>query len=379
MKKVLRKVAGRSGRLMRFLVWAVSSWRLFRFFAWVLPRSPEGERRLLVVYDLAYQPYSIGDIIHVQEAALALREMHDAGMIDFAMVYDHRDPSPVDEAYAGINRDNVHHYLSSLLPVLQVNAYLGSVLIFNSHEQLEKYVSDNKKRYVVWPSAGKYASGLYLNYLIFNEVLYGYYQNHGSIPSLTCRPFLREAAVSFFYRHVWPDIPVTVQMRNNPSYGTHRNAHMESWIEFFNGCRGRYPVKFVVICSLSEVDDRLRDCSNVIIAKDQHTNIELELAMIHEAAMHMGSSSGMATMAEFNNKPYFIVNTDINLERYKGMIREDHFVRFFFASPFQRFAFGQETPELLAEQFERMMSTINTGKWWSPETIAKHKERNTLT
>jgi hypothetical protein len=379
MKKVLRKVAGRSGRLMRFFVWAASSWRLFRFLAWVLPTSREGERRLLVVYDLAYQPYSIGDIIHVQEAALALREIHDAGMIDFAMVYDHHDPSPIDEAYAGINRDNVHHYLSSLLPVLQVNAYLGSVMIFNSHEQLEKYVSDNKNRYVVWPSAGKYASGLYLNYLIFNEVLYGYYQIHGSIPSLTCRPFLRDAAFSFFYRHVWPDIPVTVQMRNNPSYGTHRNAHIESWIEFFNGCRGRYPVKFVVICSLSEVDNRLRECSNVIIAKDQHTNIELELAMIHEAAMHMGSSSGMATMAEFNDKPYFIVNTDINLERYKGMIREDNFVRFFFASPFQRFSFGQETPELLAEQFERMMSTVDTGKWWSPETIAKHKEQNTLT
>ena len=127
-KRALRKVAiplaRRSGRLIRFFAWALSSWRLFRFFARGVPASSENERKLLVIYDLSYQPYSIGDIIHMQEAALALRETHDVELIDFAMVYDHRNPLPVDEAYSFINADNVHYYLASLLPVLQVNPFL---------------------------------------------------------------------------------------------------------------------------------------------------------------------------------------------------------------------------------------------------------------
>lgn len=376
-KQILRKIARPFFR---------PPWRLIRFFAWVIPAStrfiktlPVKDRRLLVIYDLSCQPYSIGDIMHMQEAALALREKHGVAMADFALVYDRHIPSSVDKAYACINPENVHYYLASLLPVLQVNPFLGSVLVFNSHEQLEKYIADNIDRYVVWPSAWRYAQHDYLNYIVFNEILYNYYQTHGSIPHLGCRQFLIDEAQAFYYRHVWPNIPVTVQTRNNPNFGTHRNIHMESWLEFFDHCRDRYPVKFVVVCSLSEVDDRLRQYQNVLIAKDFHTSIEQDLALIHEAAIHMGSSSGMATMAEFNAKPYLIVNTDMDPDRYRGIIREGNFVRFFFANPLQKFSFGLETPAILTEEFEKLWSAINVSEWWTPEKMSKYKERKTLT
>ena len=153
---------------------------------------------------------------------------------------------------------------------------------------------------------------------------------------------------------------------------------MESWLEFFDHCRDRYPVKFVVVCSLSEVDDRLRQYQNVLIAKDFHTSIEQELALIHEAAIHMGSSSGMATMAEFNAKPYLIVNTDMDPDRYKGTIREGSFLRFFFASSFQRFSVGQETAEILIKEFARMWATVDVDGWWTAEK-KRHSEQKPLT
>jgi hypothetical protein len=375
-KQVLRKIARPFYRPVR---------RLLRFFAWVisatfglLRTSPEKDRRLLVIYDFSSQPYSIGDMLHIQAASLVLKERHNVGMVDFAMVYNHQQPSSLDPAFAGINAQNIHYHLASLLPLVQVNPYLGSLFVFNSHERLQHFIADNADFYTIWPSAWRYAQRDYLNYTVFNDILYDYYQTHGSIPHLGCRQFLIDEAQAFYYRHVWPNIPVTVQTRNNPNFGTHRNIHMESWLEFFDHCNDRYPVKFVVVCSLSEVDDRLRQYQNVLIAKDFPTSIEQDLALIHEAAIHMGSSSGMATMAEFNEKPYLIVNTDMDPDRYRDTIREGSFLRFFFASSLQRFSVGQETAEILIKEFARMWETVDVDGWWTAEK-KRHMEQKPLT
>jgi hypothetical protein len=359
--------------------------RLIRFISWGVPATlriittyPATDRRLLVIYDLSSQPFSIGDILLIQEASLVLRERNNVSMVDFAMVYNHHCPTSQDSAFAGIDSQNIHYYLASLLPLVQVNPYLGSLFVFNSHERLQNFIADNADFYTIWPSAWRYAQRDYLNYTVFNDILYDHYQTHGSIPHLGCRQFLIDEAQAFYYRHVWPNIPVTVQTRNNPNFGTHRNIHMESWLGFFDHCRDRYPVKFVVVCSLSEVNDRLRLCPNVLIAKDFHTSIEQDLALIHEAAIHMGSSSGMATMAEFSDKPYLIVNTDMDPDRYRDTVREGSFLRFFFANPMQRFSLGQETKELLIGEFERIWSSIDVENWWTQDRLEKHGERKPL-
>jgi len=351
--------------------------RAFRFLTWVFPTLGERkqsaarkQRRLLVIYDLSSQPFSIGDILVFQEAALVIREREQLGEVDFALVYDPQQPASSDPAFAGITEENVLYHMASVLPAAQMNLHLGSLFIFNSHHQLQRFVRQNAELYYVWPPALRIAGREYFYYTVFNELLYNYFKEHGNIPRLSCRDFLVEWAEAFYDEHVYPNVPVTVQIRNNRRIQTHRNLRMDCWLEFFRHCEDRYPVKFIVICSRNEIDDRLHECRNVVIAKDHLTSLEQDLALIHTAAIHMGASSGPGTMAIFGAKPYLLVNTSLVADNYRDMIHEDNAVRFFFADPLQRLTFGAESTEMLVAEFARMFATVDVERWSSS---AKHE------
>ena len=352
--------------------------RAARFLIWVFPAvrnlllpAPSNERRLLLIYDTSSQPFNIGDILIMQEAALALREKHHLGPVDFALVYDPERPASADPAFASITEGNATYHLASILPVAQVNQHLGSLFLFNSHPYLERFIADNADLYHVWPSGWKYSARDYLYYAAFNDVLYEHYKVHGSIPRLTCRQFLVDWAQAFYQKHVYPQVPVTVNIRNNKSFHTHRNSRLECWLEFFHHCETHYPAKFVVVCAWSEIDDRLRQCPNVIMAKDHHTGIEQDLALIHTSAIHMGAGSGPVSMAWFSSKPYLMVNTVYGRGYFAhpDMIRQEegNIQRFWFAGPLQRIAEGGETSELLINEFARMWTAVKIQSGQSAE------------
>jgi hypothetical protein len=337
------------------------------------------DRRLLAIYDLSCQPFSIGDILVIQEASLVLRERHHLDTVDFAIVYDPKHPASSDPAYVSITERNVMYHLSSVLPVAQVNQHLGSLFVFNSHLHLQHFIADNADLYNVWPPAWKFAGREYLYYTVFNDLLYNCYNERGSIPHLACRRFLIDWAQAFYHGHVYPQVPVTVQIRNNKAFGTNRNLRLECWLEFFHYCEKRYPVKFVVVCALVEIDDRLRQCPNVVIAKDYHTGIEQDLALIQTAAIHMGASSGPGMIAVFNSKPYLLVNTDLVPHFYRDVVQEENFLRFFFASPLQHLAVGPETTELLIAEFAHMWAAVDIDSWKAYTNTENKLEREFFT
>ena len=350
--------------------------RLLGFLRWAFPllretvpnTSPDGHR-LLVIYDTSSQPFSIGDILAVQEGSLVLRERYHVDLVDFAMVYDPKDPAASDAAFSSITEANAIYHLASVLPVAQVNQHLGSLFLFNSHRQLQRFIEDNADTYQVWPSAWKFASRVYLYYEVFNDLLYKHYREHGSIPHLSCRKFLADWATAFLREHVHPRVPVTVNVRNNPVFQTHRNSNMGSWLEFFEHCNSRYPAKFIVVCARAEIDERLRQLPNVILAKDFHTGVEQDLALIHSSAIHMGAGSGPASMAWFSDKPYLMVNTIYGPQYFAHpeMIKqeEENIQRFWFSNAMQRIAGGVETTELLVKEFAHMWTSIEIQEWQS--------------
>ncbi len=325
------------------------------------------EKRLLVIYDLSSQPFSIGDILVMHAGSLVLMKEYGLNTIDFALVYDPKNPAMRHPAFSYITEKNYTYHLTSIYPVVQINPHLGSIFIFNSHKQLLRFVEKNRGGYQVWPPISKLAQKKYLYYEILNDLIYGYYKKNKTIPHLSCREFLLEWAQLFFKKNVYPSVPVTVQIRNNKKYGFDRNMDVECWRNFFMHCEKYYPVKFVIICSLSEVDVRLRQCPNVIIAKDHQTGIEQDLALICEAPIYMGASSGPGTMAVCNKKPYLFVKSDLNPDLYQDMIQEGKFLRFGFANPLQRYARGPETVELLMEEFSRIWSGAGMSDWKCPE------------
>ena len=338
--------------------------------------SKNDNQRLLVIYDLSCQPFSVGDILTIQEASLVLRLEYNLDKVDFALVHDPSNPASPYPAFKSITEKNASYHLASLLPVAQVNQHLGSLFSFNSHNQLERFIENNIDFYpCIWPSAWKYAKREYLYWSVFNDLLFNYYQKNGSIPTLGCRKFLIDWARSFYKKNVFPSIPVTVQFRNNKEFSIERNLAAECWIEFFQYCEKRYSVKFIIICALSEIDERLRDCSNIVIAKDFHTNIEEDLALIHEAALHMGAASGPGAIALFNKKPYLKVGAVFDVKDYRGMVQEGSFVKFCFAGPFQRFALGKETSQLLKEEFAKMWASLDIEEY-NISSLANENEQD---
>lgn len=352
LKSALRPIK----RFVRFLLWLIPS-----FYKLVLKKH-SSERRLLVIYDLSAQPFSIGDILIIQEAALVLRDNEGIDLVDFALVCDPKHPTSILE-HKSITENNFFFHLASVLPAAQINPHLGSFFVFNSHYRLQRFILDNSDLYYVWPSAWKFAKQGYLYYEVFNHLLYNYYKKNKTIPHLSCRPIFIEWARGFYQQYVLPFIPISVQLRNNKEFGTHRNLRIEEWLKFFQYCEDRYPVKFVVVCALSEIDNRLRNHKNVIVAKDFHTGLEHDLSLINTSILHMGASSGMGMMALFNSRPYLISNTDIVSHLYRDMIHDENFLRFFFSNPLQRFSVGLETTDQLIKEFSRMWDAVDVAEW----------------
>ncbi|MEI8339012.1 MAG: hypothetical protein WCF91_03750 [bacterium] len=367
LKALLYKYSYRIYRLIRRFIRSING----LFQSLVIHFSPRALNRcrILLVYDTSSQPFSVGDLLICQEASLVLCEEYGVDIVDFAIVYDPENPASSDPVFAtSITRDNVLFSLASILPLAQVNQRLGSVFIFNSHKHLQYYINDNAERYHVWPSSWKVATREYLSPVVFNDLLYRHYKKRGSIPLLTCRPYLKDWAEEFYRDNLSGQVPVTVNIRNNKRWHLHRNSQLDCWIDFFRYCETRYPAKFVVICAHSEIDARLRQCTNVILAKDCHTSIEQDMALIHSSAIHMGAGSGPATMAWFNNKPYLMVNTTYKAGEFfeqPGMIHqvEEGIQRFWFAGPLQRIANGTESTELLIREIAKLWEVVDVQYW----------------
>ena len=362
-RRTLRPMARPIKRGARLLGWAVPA------LAHLARPSSPSERRVLVVYDTSSQPFSVGDLLIFQMAALLLCAKHDVEVADLAVVYDPEHPAPASSVFAGrVDRENVFYHLASLLPVAQVNQRLGSVLVLDSRRQVERHVVDNLDRYVVWPSGWAFSGREYMSPMVFNDLLRSHHAEHGSIPHLTCRPFLRRWAETFYARLVPGRVPVTVNLRNNLGWHVHRNSRFDVWLAFFAHCATRYPATFVIICARSEVDDRLRSCPNVVVAKDHDTGIEHDLALINTSAAHLGASSGPATMAWFNDKPYFMVNTEFKPGAFfatAAMVErvDDDIQRVWFAEPSQRASRSVETLELLTREFALLWRHVDAARW----------------
>ena len=359
--------------------------RTTRFVAWALPalgtllvdRSARLDRRVLIIYDLSSQPFSIGDFLIFQEAAVLLCEKFGVKAVDFALLHDPQSPASADPVFkARVDAENFLYHLASVLPVVQVNPYFKSLLVLDSREQLVRYVNDNIDRYHVWPSGWDLSAREYLSPLVFNRLLRDHYAVHGAIPRLSCRPFLAAWAADFYRAHVAPKVPITVNLRNNPAWHQARNSRMEAWIEFFDHCASRYPAVFVVICARSEIDARLRECPNVVVAKDHDTGVEQDMALIHGSAAHLGASSGPATMAWFNDRPYLMVNTAFTAGAFFSepeMVEQldEQTQRVWFAAPMQRVINAVESADMLIREFETMWPAIDVAAWAHQESSGR--------
>ncbi|MGC3996945.1 MAG: hypothetical protein QM767_05215 [Anaeromyxobacter sp.] len=318
------------------------------------PPAPAGAT-LTVVVDFAVQPFSIGDLLVYLNGALAAAESCGADRIDCCLLSDPDDPrsDPIMAALA--TRDTHRQRLFELLPLVQLCPRLGAVHVFDRREECLAHL-DARAGSPVWPPRAAIEARRYMYYDILQAV-HRHHQAGRPIPRLCFSEATAAWARRFLAEQAPGLVPITVNLRGNRRFHDHRNSDLAAWRALFVSCEP-LPVRFFVTCAAAEVDDALRRCTNVVYAKDAHTDVIQDLALIRHSAFHVGASSGPASIPIFDERPYYICNADVlpHLPLYGGaLVRSGEAeVRFAWASPLQRLGVVPETPALLIEQFQRI-------------------------
>lgn len=325
-------------------------------------------KRLLTILDYAIQPYSIGDFLFYLMGSMIAAE--DAGIekVDLFILSD-LSRSHVDPVMRGwVNAKNHHARLMSILPLVEFHPRFGSLFVFDSLAELNAYLAKAGRAYQLWPTTELLQKNEYLSYDVLIAVK-DFYERFGRIPKFKFDSQYSDWAGAFFEKHASGCIPVTVNLRNNPSFGGHRNFVLAAWLGFFTRCQESLPVKFFITCAASEVDPSLRKLPNVVFAKNFHTTLLQDMALIRFSAFHIGCGSGPAAMAMFNRHPYHIFNNDMipHLPRWKGslVLAENGELLCSFRAPLQTLGVIPETEEGIWEQFQLIWSAQDWVAAWS--------------
>jgi len=342
------------------VIWVVRS--SFKRLAWVFPSfqfifwgKKIQSKRILAIWDLQAVPYSIGDLLNLNQAMLCLSYIHKVEKIDICFVCDPKRPARYPDHTKIIDLKNYQYHLNPLIPIIQINQKFGSFFLFDSYLDLERFIDKNLERYIIWPQARKYfvKEGYTEN---FNFII-KFFEKHGFIPFISCQLYTLEWASNFIKKNSLPLIPIVVHIRNNPISRVYSNSRVEAWLDFFNFCNGRYPVKFFLIGLKKEIDVRFHTLPNVLIVKDYHTTLEEDLALIQISPLYLGVPSGMAQMAIFSDKPYLLVNFQTAHESIPSGAQIP------FAKEFQKIIWESETGAMLIEEFSKLYSSNDFKSW----------------
>lgn len=333
-----------------------------------LGQAVASNNRLLTILDYATQPYSLGDFLLYLMGSMMAAESAGIEKVDLCILSDlsrgHADPV----MRGWVTAENQHDRLMSILPLIELHPRFGSLFVFDSITELNAYLGTAGRGYQLWPSYSVLQEQKYLYYDIL-KMIKVFHERLGRIPQFKFGSPLETWVREFFQQNARGFVPVTVNLRNNPSFGSNRNYVLSAWRDFFARCEGRIPVKFIITCAASEVDPTLRNLPNVVFAKDHHTTVLQDLALIRFAAFHLGSSSGPATIPLLGTEPYFIFNCDSlpYIALYDGSLMQnaDGELYFSFAHKLQAFGTVPETAESIWLQFDKIWTSRDWAGAWS--------------
>lgn len=329
-----------------------------------LPRLAEAgdERRVLGIWDFRVVPYSLGDVLLMHQRLELLAWRDGCDKVDLAFVYDPRHPAPRSSTYeGGVNTDNFHQHLPTLLATVYVNARLGSVGFHDSHDRLAEQLTASASRYTIWPSPHQYSARDFAfgrsvdSYQVF-------YQEHGFVPWFPIRPAAARWVLDLWREQVAPAPMVVVQLRNNPARSAQRNANLDAWYTVLSAEAERSPTRFVLIGSRAELDDRIAALPNVVVAKEHGSTLEQDLALARLAPVYLGGPSGPSAMAIFSNRPYCLFNWLFEWDTVPTG------GKFNFAGDHQRVLWGREEAEQIRAQLAELTALYDHEAWLAEVT-----------
>jgi hypothetical protein len=318
----------------------------------IYKNKTETKGKILGIYDLSYQPYSIGDFIDLNQSCLLKAYEYKIEIIDIAIINSYKTKNKSIE-YNMINQENSLFFINSIISVIQLNSKIGSLFIFDDHDQYLKFILDNKNKYIVLPNSRQLALKTYIMRVAFNDVYFNFYNKYKKINNIEIPQYLKDWSMNFYKKFDNNKTTfITVNLRNNPIHAFDRNSNLNVWIDFFDYYKSIYNIKFIIICAKSEVDERFRYLDNVIIAKDYNTTLEQDLSLISTSTIHLGTASGPFSVALYTTKPYMMFSWNGDATTHKCIKKVDNYFQFIFANKHQKIFNEKETTEVLKNEFE---------------------------
>lgn len=321
------------------------------------------QKRILGVWDISITQPGLGGLLIFVEELKMQQIIEKAEYIDLCFVGDvsqtlsMRKVCGTDRLFTPLSTEDCKG--SPILTALLGLECIDLCYQCSSFENLQEFVLNSSYHYTLWPSVGE--QGI-LNYDYGNTLfLKKFFKDYSFIPYLSCREELARWAMGFLQSYVFPSMPVVIHLKNNPNEENCSNANFDEWFSFFRACNLHYDVKFILIGN-EEIDKRIHNLPNTILARDFGSNLSRDLALIQTACIFMGMASGPCQMALFSDVPYVIYkNPDHHAKEMQlEMGREDQFP---FASSLQKVLRVFETQENLMSVFDFLYTNVKRSDW----------------
>ncbi len=309
------------------------------------------KQRMLGVWDLRASAITLGGLLlFVEELLIAARRQFLPEVCDIAIVQN--KSRETGNGVAALTRENCEEY--PVLSVLFDLAGIGRIFLIETGV-LSKFVEDNG--YDLWPTKSVKPGYRYGTTLFAQE----FFKEHGFVPQLSCSLQARKRAGDFYRKHIAPNLPVVMHLKNNPRHQGQSNANLPAWFEFFAHRSSRDKVKFILIGN-EDPGEEIRGLANVVLTQDDRDDLGRDLALIEMAFLFMGMASGPCNLAIFSNVPYMIFkNPDHHTQEMKRELRgQDHFV---FARPLQKMLRVVETGAGLIKEWEHFLTHLSPQDW----------------
>ncbi|MBX3454265.1 hypothetical protein [Ferrovibrio sp.] len=294
-------------------------WRQARHeYAALLSSIPRD--RFAAFFDFGYQHYALGDVLTTMVNLACQAEDAKCNGMD---IYIHILPyAPSAPQQGHITPDNYLTHLDNLFPAFLCNPLPGALRLLRDYGLQAGLVLEqlHASGVSVWPSLEQHLRRQ-MNYPMGHALINGFHKQHGRLPQLGApRGYDRWAKqlrdTLFKDRFLVCVNPRQSGLTTTPST-IYRDAPMDEWIAFFGRARRTHPdVHFVMLGAYAEADRRLLALENVTILRALGYGLAHELALLANADMFMGTSSGFATMATFSGAPYFITGVEPVFSHY---------------------------------------------------------------
>ncbi|MDD5069486.1 MAG: hypothetical protein PHV17_02060 [Candidatus Omnitrophica bacterium] len=278
---------------------------------------------------------------------------HQAIGIDVAYIDDQTHPNARRQPYK-----RPLHLKRNLSMIHEFNPWVKSHFHFDSNAQFNDFLSRVKSNYIVWPilyDRFKYR-GLY-----DRKAMIDFFKKEGYLPKLTCRQELINWAHDFCSDKLKNRKLIVIQIRNNPTRRTDKNANISAWIDFFKKRSQSPDFYFVIIGEEEEIIAKLRDQSNISFSKDFKTSFEQDVALMQIAFLVMASPSGPAEFSRYCGVPSLIFGVN---PKYTEDVKAGQ--DYPFASDILKIFWGKETLELIDREFDLLYEHLLEINWRNP-------------